>query len=46
MIGSTRDNITIDPANRCVVDAAKENMEAVTFEEFLKLIADESIEGE
>lgn len=44
MIGSTRDNITIDPANRCVVDAAKENMEAVTFEEFLKLIADESIE--
>ena len=44
MKGSTHDRITIVPFSRTAVDAAKEDMEEITFEEFLKLFDGESTE--
>ena len=46
MKGSTHDCITIVPFSRTAVDAAKEDMEEITFEEFLKLFDGESTEEE
>ncbi|MBR6873881.1 MAG: hypothetical protein IKN17_10290 [Ruminococcus sp.] len=46
MPGSTHENWTIVPTNRYVLDAAKKDKEAISFQEFLKLFDEDNKDGE